>query len=280
LYPASSPGERDAFSPAAYKNLQTNATGLLLRLQSAYRERTVALQEVRAERDAQHEEMDETKLRIELFKTQLEDMAAKATEHEKAMQSLVAELHAEKRARHEEHVARDKMLAEGSMVSEDLCVDEEDRKRWRTSISTAKSDLSIDTTYAESTESESVFSRSRSPTIMTSATESEGAEPALRGVPPRHIQEGATRNMSEAKSPAQLTTFQKLVKGMSRDSTSREQDEQMGQDGCNNCHGQDASVAWDTVGLLRDENKGLKHRVAQLEVAVEGALDMVNGIGA
>lgn len=48
--------------------------------------------------------------------------------------------------------------------------------------------------------------------------------------------------------------------------------------GCRKCQGQDSSVAWDTVSLLRDENKGLKHRVAQLEVAVDGALDLVNGI--
>jgi cell division septum initiation protein DivIVA len=38
-------------------------------------------------------------------------------------------------------------------------------------------------------------------------------------------------------------------------------------------------MAWDTVNLLKDENKGLKDRVEELETAVEGALDVVNGIG-
>jgi hypothetical protein len=31
--------------------------------------------------------------------------------------------------------------------------------------------------------------------------------------------------------------------------------------------------------LLRDENRHLKTRVGELEVAVEGALDLVNGLG-
>ena len=71
-----------------------------------------------------------------------------------------------------------------------------------------------------------------------------------------------------------LSTFQKLVKGISGDST-----DGSGAEGCRNCRGQDSSAAWNTAGILRDENRDLKQRVSQLEVAVEGALDMVNGIG-
>jgi len=47
---------------------------------------------------------------------------------------------------------------------------------------------------------------------------------------------------------------------------------------CRNCEGQDASAAWNTVSLLRDENKGLKRRVGELESAVEEVLDAVNGV--
>ncbi|RYC60819.1 hypothetical protein CHU98_g5394 [Xylaria longipes] len=61
LFPASPPSPLDskgeAFSPAAYKNLQANATGLLHRMQDAYRQRTAALRELQAEREAQGEEM-------------------------------------------------------------------------------------------------------------------------------------------------------------------------------------------------------------------------------
>lgn len=75
-----------------------------------------------------------------------------------------------------------------------------------------------------------------------------------------------------------MTTFQKIIKGVV------DVAEEIGQElgtvqACRNCEGKDASVAWDTVSLLRDENKHLKQRVGQLEVAVEGALDLVNGLG-
>ncbi|KAI1410150.1 hypothetical protein F5Y13DRAFT_192631 [Hypoxylon sp. FL1857] len=296
LYPCTSPTDRDTFSPAAYKNLQVNAAGLLHKMQDAYRERTVALREAQAEREAQREEMEETELRIRHFRNQLESMAAKAAEQEMAMQRLVAELRFERTARQEElqrererekerereRARREKILAggggeggeggggEGPLITEDLCVDEEDeRKRWRKSDGTVRSDLSSIDTDAESSsaaesESISIFSRSRSPTAMTSITETESMDRlSVRTPPPTTLR---------LKPAPQLTAFQKLVKGISGEGNN-------GADGCTNCRGRDSSVAWDTVSLLRDENKSLKHRVAQLEVVVEGALDVVNGIG-
>ncbi|KAI0539046.1 hypothetical protein GGR58DRAFT_272325 [Xylaria digitata] len=272
LFPTQSSLDGDTFSPAAYKNLQINATGLLHRMQDAYRQRTIALREIQAEREAQNEEMEEMELRTRNFKNQLEKMAAKAAEQENAIQQLVAELQAEKRARHEERVSREKMfrvVEEASVVgNEDLCVDEDDRKRWRASNSTVKSELSIDTD-GDSAESESIFSRSRSPTAMTAITETESLD-----VPPSlHLRAA----LPKPKSAQQLTAFQRLVKGIS---AIKEEGENpvSGVDGCRNCRGQDSSVAWDTVSLLRDENIALKQRVAHLDVVVEGALDVVNGI--
>ncbi|KAI1213489.1 uncharacterized protein F4807DRAFT_267784 [Annulohypoxylon truncatum] len=300
LYP--SPADRDVFSPAAYKNLQQNASGLLRRMQDAYRARTIAYKEVVAEREAQREEADETELRVRSLRAQLESMAEKAQEQELAMRRLVAELRFERSAREEERQEERKErarlerevegfrrremevgmggekdgdggLAEGPLITEDLCVDEEhERKRWRKSDGTVRSDLSIDTD-AESAESESIFSRSRSPTAMTSATESEvNAELLSVRTPPVSVSQGQKK---VATTTPQLTAFQRLVKGISGDGANAG----AGVDGCSNCRGQDSSVAWDTVSLLRDENRGLKHRVAELEVVVDGALDVVNGIG-
>ncbi|OTB20152.1 hypothetical protein K445DRAFT_79769 [Daldinia sp. EC12] len=298
LFP--SPIDRDSFSPAAYKNLQTNAAGLLRKMQDAYRVRAAAVRELEAEREAQGEEMAETELRIRSFKSQLESMAAKAVEQEQAMQQLVAELQAEKTARREAEErllgrgVAGKVLAEGPLITEDLCVDNDDegggvdgggggdeRKRWRNSDGTMRSDLSIDTsagtsvTDGESVEVDSIFSRSRSPTA-TVTTESE-----IPPTPsPQQQQQQQQQDLLAIRSPhttkpkPQLSTFQKLVKGISGGNSGDN-----ATDGCGNCRGQDASVAWDTVSLLRDENKSLKHRVAQLEVVVEGALDVVNGIG-
>ncbi|RYP01772.1 hypothetical protein DL764_006092 [Monosporascus ibericus] len=300
LYPtnASSPADRDAFSPAAYKNLQTNATGLLLRMQAAYRERAATVRELRAEREAHREEKEETNLRLQLFKTQLEDMARKAAEHEEEMQRLVTELDAEKRARHEEQQQqRRSLLPSPAVPSEDLGVadaeEEERRRRWRNSRGTVRSDLSLETDAESNSESVSVFSRSRSPpgttSVMTEPAEGGNAAADLLPPPPiavaaaPHQQQkplptlpasGTAAATGTLAPPKQLSTFQKLVKGISGGDQAESPD-----GGCRNCRGRGSSAAWDTVSHLRDENKALKQRVAQLEVAVEGALDAVKGIG-
>ncbi|KAI1808554.1 hypothetical protein F4811DRAFT_559251 [Daldinia bambusicola] len=331
LYPgAGADRSGDAFSPAAYKNLQARAAGLARRMQDAYRRRAAAAAEHEAEREAQGEETAETEVRIRSFRSQLESMAAKAVEQEHAMQQLVAELQAEKAARREVEgrlaaataaIARlgrerererggeggggggerENELVEGPLITEDLCVDEEEdkRKRWRNSDGTMRSDLSIDTsagtsvTDGESVEVDSIFSRSRSPTA-TVATESEiplPTTPGQQALPPSLSQSSqpsqpqellairSPRASTPSPKPKQLSTFQKLVKGISGGNSNSGGDNAAADGGCGNCRGQDASVAWDTVSLLRDENKSLKHRVAQLEVVVEGALDVVNGIG-
>ncbi|KAH8674072.1 hypothetical protein BX600DRAFT_225106 [Xylariales sp. PMI_506] len=275
LSPPESFAGREAFSPAAYKNLQLTAAGLLHKMQTAYRQRTIALHEVQGERSAEKEETEEMRMRVENLKMQLEHMSLKTAEQEQSMRQLMAELRTERKARHEERRIRERLLTEGSMVNEDLGVDEEERKKWRKSADTIKSDMSFDTD-SESVESESIFSRSRSPTIITSAAESIAEYPrsssslSYSGRTP--TLGGSAKHKSSSR---EMSTFQKLMKGM----TLREEGEEPSLDGCRNCHGQDASMAWDTVSLLRDENKGLKQRVGQLEVAVEGALDLVNGIG-
>ncbi|KAI0180300.1 hypothetical protein GGR52DRAFT_530760 [Hypoxylon sp. FL1284] len=297
LYPGpQSPADRDTFSPAAYKNLQANAAGLLHKMQDAYRQRTAALREAQAEHEAQAEEMEETELRTRNFRAQLESMAARAAEQERAMQRLVGELQAEKEARRREEQER-ALAARGApplTITEDLCVTEdeaEERRRRRKSAGTDLSSSGTDTD-GESAESESIFSRSRSPTAATSVTvattaDGEGAEPASGGRTAGSHHPSASAGVttptsklapkSRAATPSQqqpLTAFQKLVRGISGEAGAG-----AGADGCANCRGQDSSVAWDTVSLLRDENRSLKHRVAQLEVVVEGALDVVNGIG-
>ncbi|KAI1268554.1 hypothetical protein F5Y18DRAFT_234483 [Xylariaceae sp. FL1019] len=272
---STSPSDRDTFSPAAYKNLQTNAVGLLRRMQMAYRERTNILQEVQAEHEAQKEEVEETELRIRHYKNQLEKMAAKASEQEKAMQLLVAEVQAEKRARREERARADKFLRLNE-TSEDLGAEEkEKRNRWRESHGTVKSDTSMDTDGdGESAESESIFSRCRSPTAMTIATENETVDTR----PPSAMDVHVSKQTTPRPKPApQFTTLQRLVKGIS--AVKEESADESGASTCRNCQGRDSSIAWDTVSLLRDENTVLKSRVASLEIAVEGALDVVNGVG-
>ncbi|KAG9253879.1 uncharacterized protein F5Z01DRAFT_674758 [Emericellopsis atlantica] len=271
LYPS---GQNDTFSPAAYKNLQQNATGLLEKFQGAYQQRTIAYYEMKAERGAQADEQEEADTKLHHLKLQLEDMARKASEQEEMMLSLMAELSHEKKLRLEQQQQQQEQKQIGSPpslsgMSEDLQV-EEDQKRcqWRRSGD-------VDDTDEESVEEASLFSsRSRSPTIATSINEvsivdltPQARTPAVQSVP-------LPTTLSPRKTPkaAQMNTFQKFFGGKSAEVVKTE-------NSCQNCEGRDARVAWDTVNLLKDENKGLKGRVEELEEAVEGALDVVNGVG-
>lgn len=298
LFPAGSPTGKDTFSPAAFKNLQTQATGLLTKMQTAYRQKAQALADLEMEREADREEFEEAETRAKHLKYQLEDMAHKAAEQERRMKQLMEELASERRARTElerstavfanskqqqrNSLSPGGLSSEaGSTVSEDLGVDEAERQKrtWRKSNGTDTS-FETDDDSISFAESESVFSRPRSPSVSTIAT-TRGVETSSvidMPIPTPQSMRGPSSNkrtsvqsiMSNATNRrSQMSTFQKLMKGISGE----------GSDGCRNCKGQDASVAWDTVSLLRDENKSLKGRVSELEDCLEGALDAVNGIG-
>ncbi|KAL8303580.1 hypothetical protein RB600_007167 [Gaeumannomyces tritici] len=312
LFPGGLPVAGEAFSPSAFKNLQMNATAAARRLQGAYRQRTVEARDMAAEMEAQREELEEATTRSAHFKMQLEDMAAKADEHEQAMRSLLDELAAERRktakllqGQRSDGLLQVPATSEGS-ISEDLGVDaaEEDQNRrrriqrqWRGSGGTVNS---FDTDDDESVaESESVFSsRCRSP---TSAATTDGSDPSsilspasftqspttVLSPPPPHHSRRAPLGSRLPLSPLpqqqppqpQMTTFQRLVKGVTSGPAPGQAADGAIVSSCSNCQGLDASVAWDTVNLLKDENHALKERMNELEDAVEGALDLVNGIG-
>ena len=277
LFPAGLPDEKDVFSPAAFKNLQANALGLATRFQNAYRRRTQSQQLLDSEASAQKDELDEADTRAHLLRLQLEELARKAEERESIIQQLLEELTAEKKARAEERAARErafaahgpKSMSDDTALSEDLGVEADQRlKKWRKSIETDE----------ESVEDASVFSRSRSPTIAPSVFDGSIADHPPPP-PPKVMAIGPPR----PRTSQQMSMFQKVFKGLAGE-TVREEDEGVvmgpgGRRGCMNCKGQDSGMAWNTVSLLRDENKGLKQRVGQLEAAVEGALDVVNGVG-
>jgi hypothetical protein len=47
--------------------------------------------------------------------------------------------------------------------------------------------------------------------------------------------------------------------------------------GCANCEGGAQAAVWGRLAKEREENRTLRHRVEQLEDAVEGALNVVDG---
>lgn len=248
-----------AFSPAAFKNLHMTATGLLMRYQVAYQQRNTELRDIKAEQEAQAEEQGEMETRVQHLKMQLEEMGRKVAERESTMQALLDELTQEKQARMEEHMAARAKYARPS-ISEDLGVEEDQRRHGRrSSAETTKSDNSLDTDE-ESIDEESIFSRSRSPTIANSINEAE--QQAL----PKQMILG-TQRQTKPSNPQFSGPFQKLFKAAGSDQSVS---------GCHKC--KETGLAWETVNVLKSENKGLKNRVEELETAVETALDAVNGL--
>ncbi|CAK7263429.1 hypothetical protein SEPCBS119000_000486 [Sporothrix epigloea] len=318
IFPEGYPSSHDLATPAAFKNLETNALLVLHRLQDAYRQRAVAHRELAAEKSVCDEELEEAETRAQHLKMQLEGMARRAADQQREMQLLMDELSAEKKARAQERA----MLLAGvptattatavpssapTIVSEDLDVDEALQKQrqrqksasWRRR-SLKSNDSSYDGNYsdeegdeseesalgedARSNGSSSVCSPARSPAYMPGIYSNidqatGGPHPAQMAHHPRV----AVLSFGSMKSPTPsqnqpLSTFQKIVKNVASAIKDEEPDRSTTST-CGNCRGEDASFAWNTVSVLRDENKHLKQRVGQLEVAVEGALDMVNGVG-
>lgn len=102
---------QDPFSPASFKNLLMNAEGILLKLQTAYKLRTLSLHELSADKSAITDELEEASTRATCLRTQLEDMASKVSEQDAKVADLTAQLEREKQARAAEKEAREKSIA-------------------------------------------------------------------------------------------------------------------------------------------------------------------------
>jgi hypothetical protein len=259
LFPGGAPSDKDPFSPAAFKNLLQNAEGLLTKLQTAYKIRTLSLHEITAEKEAQAEELEEAETRAQCLKQQLEDLAKRVQDQDAAVAELVGQAAVEKAERREE---RDRMLQEiralkeERLAEEDLGVDDANRRRSHLSTSSCSSD---------DESAESVFSRARSTTSISET--SDPGTPSQTPTPTKASSRGMMVGKQERfGGPLSAKTKLQLVIDVNPE---------LAEEGCANCRGGEAGLAWDAVGLLRAENRGLKERVEGLEKAVEGVLDLV-----
>jgi hypothetical protein len=288
-------GPVDPFSPSAFKNLLQNAEGLLTKLQSAHKQRITSLHELSEEKSALADELEEAETRATHLKRQLEGMASRVMQQDEEIGNLKAELAAERRARADEKEAREKSIAlvkshratpsNSSLVSstadtEDLEVPVRGSQKWR------QSDSSEILSESDDDSTESVFSRSMSPTLstMSAITTPELGYVTQKNMTPVVKTDAVHIAMDLQKSirprpVQQRSTFQKILgRGTEVAKEAREEELGTADEGCKNCRGGPASVAWDTVGLMKAENRGLKERVGELEDAVDGALDFVAGL--
>jgi hypothetical protein len=244
-------GPADPLAPSSFNDLLANAEALIARYQSSYRQLSTALVDARSEQSAQEDELDEADTRVRHLKMQLETMAERANEQDEQMRKMAEDLAFERRARQEEEAARKRNLAlvrSQPVCEHAACADNSPRRRNRIS----NSDVSVDSGFESEPETDaaSVFSRncmSPTGTDISSVLETDNDSTPKK---PQAI---------ERKNPYAAVNLGK------------------GGWGCANCEGGAQAAVWGRLAKEREENRTLRVRVEQLEDAVEGALNVVDG---
>ncbi|KAF1971793.1 hypothetical protein BU23DRAFT_555634 [Bimuria novae-zelandiae CBS 107.79] len=255
-------GPVDPLAPSSFNDLLSTAESLISRYQTSYRQLSAALVDARAEQSAQDDELDEADARVRHLKSQLETMANRAGDQDEQMRRLMEELMFERRAREEEEAARKKSLA---MVRRDthhdITVDTDSLQSPRRRNRVSNSDISVDSGFESECETDGASIFSRNNCLSPTGTDfSSVAEADDRQTTPKGKQPGLMQRRS---------TYDKV-----RDGTARL--EQNGW-GCANCEGGSQAAVWGRLAKEREENSMLRRRVGELEDAVEGALNIVNG---
>lgn len=246
-------GPADPLAPSSFNDLLANAEALLTRYQKSYRQLSTALVDARSEQSAQDDELDEAETRARHLKMQLETMAARATEQDEQMRTLMEDLAFERHARQEEEAARKRSLALIRSQPQCSC---QDTPRRRNRIS--NSELSIDSGFESDAETDAASLFSRNCLSPTGTDRSSILEVEADVTPTKH---------KKVQSLQRGGTFDKPRGGsVSLQSW-----------GCSNCEGGSQSSVWGRLSKEREENRVLRQRVEALEDAVEGALDVVGG---
>jgi hypothetical protein len=246
-------GPADPLNPASFNDLLLNATELLQRMQTAYKEKSEFISSMQPELDAQREEVEEAETRSKHLKMQLEDMGRKAQEQEQAMQDMAAQLAEEKLRVQElrENAARSVRLVRAS--TEDMQIHQHTRneetptrRRKRTSNDSA-SDSGFES------DMESIFSaNSGAETPISPPSISTASMPA---------NDGHAWNLRQPKGRSDLPS-------MNRQGS--ETGKRMGSEG----------AAWATVEALRNENHDLKAQMQEMEKSLQGCIDFVGALNA
>ena len=256
----------------ALNAVQSNAGSVVRRLQAAYRQRTSDLQKVLADKNDKQEEMEETRSLTNNLKVQLDGMADKVFQQEKAMKAMAETLEQDRQAharRRYSAVSTTKTIPTTDS-HEGTAPDDQSLKRSgskRTSNSTFTSDSGFES--GDESTTDSVFSRQgdereASPVSLTLSSP-DMSEVVLSPPGPTPEKEKKTH----PTRPARLSAYDKVLKGLASSSigslmshTSK----------CTICHGVPASEAWTVLGILKEENHGLKGRLVELETTVDECL--------
>ncbi|KAI9807391.1 MAG: hypothetical protein M1833_000136 [Piccolia ochrophora] len=270
-------GNNHPITPTSFRNLQSNSETLFLRMQTAYRLRTLSLQETIAERDSLRTEKEKGEAEARLVKSQLDDTRTRVLDQENTIKELIAELVDERRQRHEDEETRKRSIALVKAPEHAIATDYSASRTptKRTSIATIASDSGFES--EGDSQVDSVFSRPRASSISSSNT---GLSSPMSTSSPLEVTPFPSRpaklrlNSVERLQPQRLSKPQQAVCGVNVNAGPTSAPAS-----CPTCNGGPGSDVMNTVRALRCENAELVERVGQLEGAVESCLGLVGGIG-
>ncbi|KAL4935679.1 hypothetical protein BDV06DRAFT_123678 [Aspergillus oleicola] len=276
LFPS---GSNSLSDQEAFESLRNNAENVIQRLQNAYKQRTFALHEVLNEKTEKQEELEETKTRIGHLKLQLDGMAEKVLRQDKAMKAMAEELEQERqlRRREEETCRRSVMLVKPSADDEsvsDISI-ELQAPKWnmkRQSNGTIPSDSGFES--GDESQAESVFSRreaQESPpsSVIASSSSSQVAIPP----PSASLQPISKESKPLPAPPTRQSAYDKVMKGLASSGITSAWAGNSSK--CRICYGVPSSEAWSVMGVLKEENQGLKSRLGELEMVIDDCLSLV-----
>lgn len=281
----SPPGSNDMRSDEALDAVRCSAGSVIKQLQAAYKQRTFALHASLAEKNEVQEEIEESRTRAEHLKTQLDGMAEKVMQQEKEMNAMAEELEQERQTRRKEEEARKRSVTlikttstdsdSVSDMSTDLQAPKQNVKR--SSNCTFASDSGFES--GDESIAESVFSRREtleSPVSLTLSSPNvpQATPPAPPPKDPKIVVRPArTPAPAPATAAARPSAYDRVMKGLASSSLANSLMKNSSK--CTICYGVPASEAWTVLGILKEENHGLKDRLVELEGAVDYCLCVI-----
>ncbi|KAI7188803.1 hypothetical protein D0869_10343 [Hortaea werneckii] len=237
-------GPADPMSPHAFNDLLVNASNLVQRVQSAYKEKVDYISSVQPEIDAQKEEVEEAETRSRHLKMQLEDMSRKAEEQNQAMKEIADQLAASKleACNAKEQAGKSVRLVRRTSNDSERSEGEHDvtpkSKRRSGGSQASDSGFESDAEYAESISSGPV---SRPEINLTPAYDGGDWEQPLQRPPP-------TKQSSWTSTGSTAPSGKRSAQG----------------------------TPWVSVDSLRGENYALRRQVDEMQQALQGCLDFVS----
>ncbi|TKA28964.1 hypothetical protein B0A50_03376 [Salinomyces thailandicus] len=243
-------GPVDTMSPHAYNDLLVNATTVLQRVQSAYKEKVNYISSVQPEIDAQKEEVEEAETRSRHLKMQLEDMSRKAEEQNQAMREMADQLSA---AKLETSDAKEAVRAEQAKASVNL-VRRTTNKSENGEAGAADDDVTPRSKRRSGGSQASDSGFESDADYADSVVSGPGSSPHMTLTAPAY--DGSDWQPLERPAPSKQSSWNDP--GMNSKRTGGE------------------GPSWATVQSLRGENRGLRRQIDEMQGALQGCLDFVN----